>query len=513
MGTGISTAVAPNRVAAGNGFNDIPGNFASGTPDLPAIIAIFGEANTNNQSGLTTAPVQIISAKTASDAFGNGSPIHRVASILFPQSGGGTAAEVWAYPQLAAGGSVASVSTLTFTGTATSGGVLPIYIAGRDNVSGQYYSINVATGDTPTQIGVKAWNAINGCLGGPTIATKAAGVVTLTAKWTGLTSNDISLSVDSVKAAAMGVTVAIALNTTPGSGSPAVSGSLALIGNKWVTHILSCYALEVTSILSEYETWNGIPSKTNPTGRFDGMIFKPTIAYSGTLADDPTVTTDGRSANCTNSAAVAPLSAGLPMEAAANRVKLEADNLINNPELSLLNIPYPDMPLPAAGSAIPAMCSYSIRDVYVNKGCSTVDIVNGVYTCKDSITTYHPAGELPPIYSRTRDIYLDMEYAYGYKDMESIYLTGKVIVSDKDLGKITDATNVTSPKLWTAKVFDFIDAVVTKKWFTDAAFMKSSVVVQLDPNNPARINTTNNAKRTSVAGISSTTTSFGFNFG
>ena len=56
--------------------------FITEQSNLPQRIAILGEANTSNQTGLTIDPVEVTSANEAGEIFGFGSPIHRAISIL-----------------------------------------------------------------------------------------------------------------------------------------------------------------------------------------------------------------------------------------------------------------------------------------------------------------------------------------------------------------------------------------------------------------------------------------------
>ena len=90
MATGtISTAVGLDRISRVSGYAIKKGFFNTDTQNLPQVIAIFGEANTANQSGLTTDKVEVTSAAEAATLFGSGSPIHRIVSILRPAGSDG----------------------------------------------------------------------------------------------------------------------------------------------------------------------------------------------------------------------------------------------------------------------------------------------------------------------------------------------------------------------------------------------------------------------------------------
>ena len=53
------------------------------------------------------------------------------------------------------------------------------------------------------------------------------------------------------------------------------------------------------------------------------------------------------------------------------------------------------MPIPS-NEDIGGFTDYNERDFLAKRGCSTVDLVSGRYTVMESLTTYHPTGELVP---------------------------------------------------------------------------------------------------------------------
>ena len=72
----ISTAVGLDRISRVSGY-DIKKYFSNNdTQNLPHIIAVFGEANTANQAGLTATKREVTSADEAATLYGYGSPIH-----------------------------------------------------------------------------------------------------------------------------------------------------------------------------------------------------------------------------------------------------------------------------------------------------------------------------------------------------------------------------------------------------------------------------------------------------
>ena len=501
----MSDAVGTERISRVVGYKITKGNFAESTLNLPQRIAIIGEANTANQGTVTfDEPKEILSAQEAGKIYGYGSPIHMAMRILRPNAGGVGGIPTIVYPQEAAGSSVANVQTITVTGTADANTTHNVIIGGRAILDGGSYAVNVVTGETPTQVATKIKDVINNVLGSPFIATSAAGVVTLTAKWTGLTSQGLTVSVFTGDEDAA-LTYAIAEDAA-GSGTPTVTAALTNFGDDWNTIVLNTYGL-VTATLDELEAFNGIPDPTTPTGRFVGITMKPFIAISGSVSDENTTITDARLNNVTIAVAPAPLSKGHALEAAANMTVLFSRVSQNTPNLDVAGKTYPDMPTP---TLIGAMAVYNNRDAYVKKGNSTVSLSTGRYKVEDFVTTYHPLGETPPQFRYPRNLMLDFNVKFGYRLLEEINVVDHSISNDNDP---VDAAKVVKPKQWTAVLNEYADDLARRALIADPSFMKDSITVSISTANPDRFETFFRYKRTGFARISSTTAEAGFNFG
>lgn len=502
----LSNAVAQNRIATAVGYQLASGNFSTTTENLPQTIAVLGEANTANQSSFTpNVPQQITSAAQAATIYGAGSPIHSVARILFPVNGGGTNAPVFVYPQAAAMSSTARTQTITVTGTATGAGTHYVNVAGRNNVDGVFYAVNIASGDTPTVIGGKIRDSINAVTGSPISATAATGVVTAPTKWTGFSAESLTITMDSSLAPSIGVTYAVA-ETIAATGTPAVTPALGLFGAQWNTIVINCYGT-VSATLTELEIFNGIPGLTGSTGRYTGIAFYPFLAFTGSVADDPSSVTSSRPTQVTITICPAPLSPGQQYEAAANMAVLASNTWINDPSQDIIDQVYPDMPMPAL-SVVPAMQDYNDRDRIVQIGCSTVLIANGAYKVQDFVTTFAD-GTLTPPFRYCRDLDIDFNIAFGFKLIELANVKGKTICKDTD---VVSATNIIKPKQLKALIFDYVDQLVDRALVTDAAFSKTNTTVTINPTNNNRLDDTWKYKRTGIARIVSTTVTAGANF-
>lgn len=511
----ISNAVGEEVISRVVGWKTTKSNFSNTSPNLPQRIAILAEANDANQVSLDTDGIEVTSAQQAGQLYGFGSPIHRIMSILRPRSGGivgGIPTVV--YAQAAAGGAAAQVLKIAVTGTATANGTHRLRINGRTSLDGVGYDVNIVKGDTNTEIAAKIADVVNNVLGNPYIASVPeesepnTNECTLTSKWKGLTSQGNNVEVDN-GGNAIGITYAVS-QVAAGSGTPSVQAALDKFGNTWVTIIVNSYGT-VTSVIEALEAFNGVPAvddNTPPTGRYGATLTKPCLVATGSVADNEATFTDSRKTQVTIEIAPAPLSKGLAMEAAANWAALRARVAQDTPHLDISGKAYLDMPVPADG--IGTMAQYENRDQYVKKGCSTVDLVNGVYVIQDPVTTYHPVGEEPPQYRYGRNLIIDWNYRYGYYLLEQVNVLDHVIAKDED---DVSADNVIKPKQWRAILADY-DKDTTKRGLTaDAAFAIANTTVAISATNPDRFETFKRYKRTGIARVVPTTAEAGFNYG
>lgn len=505
MGT-ISTAVGSDRRSRVSGYK--LGRFQSNeTPNLPQFIALFGEANTANQSGLTVTKKEVTSANEAAELYGAGSPLHRIMRILRPVSGDGVGGiPTIVFPQITAGGATATVRAWTVTGTATANATHYVIINGRDTLDFQSHAFSVVTGDTPTIIAGKISDAINAVLGSPCSAVSALGVMTATSKWKGSTSAQLNIVIDFGSNAA-GVSYS-QTTSTDGSGVVSLAASLAQFGDDWYTAVINPYGEAQFDVLEQF---NGYPDPVAPTGRYAGIIFKPFMAYAGSVLSDKDdlalITNDAdRIEQVTNVICTAPNSKGFEFEVAANAVALFCRIMQDSPHLDVNNKAYPDMPIPSDGN-IGDMSDYNNRDFLVKKGCSTVILENGQYKIQDFVTTYHPAGEIPLQFAYARNVDLDWNVSYGYRLLETRFLKDKTLVLDN---QIVDVAGVIKPKEWKAIVFGYIDDLAQNGLINNPAFSKVSVVVAISTINPDRFETFFRYKRTGIARIESTDVEVGF---
>jgi phage tail sheath gpL-like len=504
----ISTAVGLDRVSRIVGYKINKGNFANSTPNLPQRIAVLGEANSANQGSLNLAPKEVTSAQEAGELYGFGSPIHMMMSILRPVGGVGVGGiPTVVYPQ-AQGLVTLGAWEIIATGNATANATHTVVVNGRESAGGVRYDFSVVTGDTPTVIHGKITDAINNVLNAPISCVDAGTEATVTTKWAGATSADLSLSINTNGVDA-GTTYAVTNSTIP-SGITPVTTALNLFNSDWNTIVVNPYSIE--SVLDELEAFNGMPDPTSPTGRYTGIIMKPFISLFGETSTDKdayTAWTSGRESEVTNAICPAPGSKGWPMEAAANMAVLFARKAQDTPHLDVNAQFYPDMPIPTDRN-IGDFSDYNNRDFLVKNGSSTVDLVSSRFQVQDFVTTYHPTGEEPPQFRYCRNLMLDFNVRFGYYLLEQVNVVDHAIASDND---VVNASNVIKPKQWKQIVGAFAEDLALRALIADAPFMQDSIIVGISATNPDRLETSFSYKRTGVARISSTDAEAGFNFG
>lgn len=498
-------AVGNERISKVVGYQITKGDFAETSPNLPQRIVVLAEANEANQATLSTAATLVTNAQQAGQLYGFGSPVYHILRILKPIYGDGVGGiPIVVQAQAKAAGATSKIWRITPSGTATGNATHTVVIGGRYGLDGESYDINIESGDTVADINAKIKDAVNAVLGAPVTASDYGYEVDLESKWKGLTANGITVSVDTNNAA-VGITYSV-VSAQTAAGTPSIAAALAAFGNEWNTIVVNSYGTDSTT-MAALEAFNGIPDPTNPTGRYQGIVMKPFIAITGSVADNESAVTDLRLNNVTIAIAPAPLSQGLALEAAANMTLLYAKIAQNSPHLDVAGLSYPDMPTP---TSIGTMGDYDYRDQYVKKGCSTVDLVAGKYQVCDFVTTYHPVGELPPQFRYCRNLNLDFNVRYGYYLLEQINVVDHAIAADAD---IVTATDVVKPKQWKAVLYAYADSLSKRGLIAEPSFMQTSITVSLDSSNPDRLNTFFRYKRTGFARISSTIAEAGFNFG
>jgi len=138
-------------------------------------------------SATADAPVVVGSLAQAQTLFGIGSMLERMVATFFKNN---QAAELWCLPVVEPSAGNAATGSIALTGPSTAAGTLSVYIAG------QRVQIAVAAAASATTIGAALATAINALTTLPVTAVNSSGTVNLTARWKGLTGNDIHVALN-----------------------------------------------------------------------------------------------------------------------------------------------------------------------------------------------------------------------------------------------------------------------------------------------------------------------------
>jgi phage tail sheath gpL-like len=498
----ISDALSSELISKVSGFKVTKGNNQNTTPNLPQRIVIIGQANTSNDPTVThDTETVILNPQAAANNFGAGSPIHSVARILLPFVGG---IPVVAYCQGEPAGATAKRLEIEVTGIATENATHYLVVNGRKLIDGQAYSFTVNVGDNAGDIHQKIEDAITAVASSPFTATSDDYSTVATSKVKGLVANEMSITVDTDGVDA-GLTYSVS-STQSGAGTPSISDTIDALDNEvWNTIIVNTYGTN-TTICDALQTFNGIPSVTNPTGRYSAIIAKPFFALTGTcLENGATSFTDTRKTQTTIVMCPTPLSVGMHYEGAANYAALLSVQAQNNPHLDISGQLLPDMPAPAN---IGFMNKFVNRNFVLGKGHSTAKLNGTQYEVVDFVTTYNAVGENPPAYRYVRSLVIDFNVNFTYHIKEHLYVIDKVIARDSD---IISATNVIKPSSWKQILISMTNDLVNRGLLTDSEFTIASIQVGISATNPDRFETFLKMKRSSYSRQQATTVEIGFN--
>lgn len=465
---------------------------------LPQRIAVIGQGSDAVTYASTAR--QISSAKEAGDTYGFGSPIFLAAQQLFPANGDGVGTlPVTTYPLQKDGSGVAGAGVITPVGTQTTAASYQVKVAGIVSAA-----FTLAAAATVADAVAAIVSAINGVVEMPVIAADVTSTsVSMTSKWSGVSSNDISIEV-------IGVEAGIVFTVTPVTGglvNPDVDAALALITSVWETLLINCMEPGDTVTLDKFQTW-GDPrwgdDAQNPE------ITQPAIVFTGepeeAIATAETIPS-GRKDDRVNAYATNQGSSNLPLQIAARAVARIGPVADANP------------PQDYAGKRLTGLevgttdeyWSFVEKDRAVKAGLSTVDLVDGVAELSDTVTFYHPDGEPIPAY----------RYAVDIVKLQTIIFNTRLIFANDNWNGVplipdfqaTVNPTAKRPKDAKAEIAAMIDSLALNAIISDPDFAKNSIIADIDSQNPKRLNVEFTVKLSGNANIIAVNLNFGFFFG
>lgn len=201
-------------------------------------VLLFGQMITTGADAGTATPNTVVeipvSESTIDSLFGPGS-LMALAAKRYRKANSYTRTFAIASADLAAG--AAATGSFIFGGPATQAGTVYLLIAG------QSVQVGVIAADTAASIATKAVAAINGNKNLPVTAAvdgTDTARVNVTAKWKGLTGNDIDLRYNYYAGEQLppGVTITYT-GMANGSGAPDMAALIAAMPDEWYNHIMT----------------------------------------------------------------------------------------------------------------------------------------------------------------------------------------------------------------------------------------------------------------------------------
>src|SRR5262245_33052915 len=220
----------------------------AGLPVSNLRILLVGTMLTTGVTGTAGVPTAVATQAQADDKFGEGSELAMMFKACFANN---FAQEVWGVGLAEPGGGVAATFTITVSAVPTAPGTLHIYIAGID------VPVSFNATETTTTAATAIKNAINANINLPVTANSAAGVVTCTCKWKGVSGNDIDVR-DSYlgtlggQEKPLGLTIAYT-QPTNGTAVPVMTSVITNLGETEFEYVALPYTDDPTLDLWEAE--------------------------------------------------------------------------------------------------------------------------------------------------------------------------------------------------------------------------------------------------------------------
>ena len=458
---------------------------------LPQRLAIFGIGNDDADYGLNKMEVGG-SCTQVGDRFGYGSPLHLIAKVLFPLAGNSATFPVTIYPLKKSDDAIPAEAAILSMGTPKANGSGIVHIGG---ISSEFA---IKKGDKCSDILNSITSAINGNMDNPAYAEIVCGKIKLVSKWSGESSNMISLEVE------CGVE-GLVFSLTPFEGGaidPDIVPALQKIGNIWETQILDSFDYKKNSRLDQYQEYG--------EGRWGSLEKKPLIVAHGCNDDLETRTaiTDPRKYDYINYLIVSVGSRELPFVIAAK-------GLVNDIMTTANNNPaqgYKGLLTSLHCGDDSVQENYGQRDSSVKKGSST-NIKNGsVAELNDIITFWHPESEgMFPSRRYVVNLVKLQNVVYNVRlIMEMDELKGAPLVKDD---QPTRNPKAVSPKVIKTYFMNLANSLALVAILAESEFTKKNLTVLLDSANPNRLNSNFPCKLSGNIEITDSLIQFGYLLG
>jgi phage tail sheath gpL-like len=320
----------------------------------------------------------------------------------------------------------------------------------------------------------------------------------LTAKWDGLSGNDLVIE---VLGESRGVTFAIT-QPTGGLLNPTVDDALEQVGDQWETMFLNALNISDTTALDAFQTFG--------EGRWNELVGRPCVVFTGnTLADvaAATAVSSARQTDRVNGQLVAPGSVNLPFVVAARQLARIVRMAQNNPATGYTGLRATGI-LPGTDSE---QWNHAQRDQAIKAGSSTVQVKDGVVNIGQIVTFYRPTGEEPPAYRFVRGIVKLQQIVYNTDLIfSSQQWAAAPLIPDDQPTVNPNARKASSAK---SAVAGMIDSLADQAIISDPKTAKQSIVASISSSNPNRLDLTYTVQLSGNSDIKGIGLNFGYYFG
>jgi phage tail sheath gpL-like len=386
------------------------------------------------------------------------------------------AGEVWCLPVKVGVGSFSS-ATVTVTGAATEAGLLYLYVGGK-----RVRSI-VAAQASATAVAAALALAINEDTDLAVTASAVQGVVTLTCKFKGELGNDIALQLNRLGRASgeftpAGLTV-VASPMTGGTGTPEMAAVLAALGDEPFEFIAQPWA-DTTTL----DAWQAAMDESSGRWSWSKQLYghvytgkRGTLAQlvaAGRLRNDPHVSIGGIEKSLPN-----PVWEVVAQFAARTAVFINAD-------------PARPTQTGALGAILPAAASdrFMLDEAQslLTNGIATFNYDGSTVRIQRAVTSYQRNA-----YGQADDSYLDSEPLHQSAHVirflrtriTSKYGRHKLANDGTDFGP---GQAIVTPRVIRGELIAAYGELERDGLVENAEMFKANLIVERDPNNPARLN-------------------------
>lgn len=440
-------------------------------------VLLFGQMITTGADAGTATPntvVEIPVSESAIDAlFGQGS-LMALAAKRYRKANSYTRTFAIASADLAAGSS--AIGSFIFGGPATQAGTVYLLIAG------QSVQVGVIAADTAASIATKAAAAINANKNLPVTAAvdgTDTARVNVTAKWKGLTGNDIDLRYNYYAGEQLppGVTITYT-GMANGSGAPDMAALIAAMPDEWYNHIMTPFndTASLNTLRDELLT------------RWGPLKMSEAIAYTAFRGTYGETITFGEARNdfllsCMGTSK----SPHAPWEWAASYCGIASYHLALDPARPLQTLVLPGILAPAKADRF----AFDERNNLLKSGIATYQVQPGdVVAIEREVSMYqkNAFGDPDPSYLDITTPATLGKMRYDIKVMVTNRFPRHKLADDNVLAQIDPAQPVVTPKLMEQAILEVALDWVTAGLMENFDLFKETLSVYRDTADRNRLN-------------------------